>query len=392
MLSKARIYNVFVIVTMALFCLFTYTSMRALGFEEFSGSFGSIVRFVVVVLGAVSVLMSRNEEKTEFVILWSIWEVWLILDLFLLGLRAGGGSASIFYVLFAPMTFLLFYHSEMQSQKTERMAYWGFVVLFVLAFYMNISNLAYRDIDIGEETGISNLVYWCLCAVPFLFLSEKRWLQVVFLLLSIIIVLLTSKRSATISIMLIAMAFLFYSTKDSEHMFRNLFFTIVAGVVVWYIIDRYFKGSYLGIVERMSNMKNDQGTGRIPLYKDVFAVMKQNSFIDWLVGRGYGSITITRHTNAHNDALQLLFEYGFVGLLFYVMMLYFVIKRTITLKRGNSLYYMGHVASLMILLVLGAVSNLVVFYSYFAFICAYWGIVEAKMVQANQIKRIKIVS
>lgn len=392
MLSKARIYNVFVIVTMALFCLFTYTNMRALGFEESSGSFGSIVRFVVVVLGAVSVLMSRNEEKTEFVILWSIWEVWLILDFFLLGLRAGGGSASIFYVLFAPMTFLLFYHSEMQSQKTERMAYWGFVVLFVLAFYMNISNLAYHDVDIGEETGISNLVYWCLCAVPFLFLSEKRWLQVVFLILSIIIVLLTSKRSATISIMLIAMAFLLYSTKDSEHRLRNLFFTIVAGVVVGYIIDRYFKGSYLGLVERMSNMKNDQGTGRIPLYKDVFAVMKQNSFIDWLVGRGYGSITITRHTNAHNDALQLLFEYGFVGLLFYVMMLYFVIKRTITLKRGNSLYYMGHVASLMILLVLGAVSNLVVFYSYFAFICAYWGIVEAKMVQANQIKRIKIVS
>ena len=385
MLSKAKLYSAFVIVTIVLLCLFTYANMLSLGFEESTGSFSSIVRLAVVAMAVLTMVLDINEMKTRFTILWFFWAVWLLIDFFLLGLR-GEGIANIFNVLFAPMTFLLFYHSGIQSPKTETIAFWGFVVLFAIAFYMNISNLEYRTIDIGEETGISNLVYWCLCVVPFLFLTEKRWLQLVFLGLSIVVVLLTSKRSASIAMLLIVLVYLLYSTKESKHRIRNLFLLVVVGVLVYYIINRYFIGSFMGLTERFSNISDDEGSGRIPLYRDVFAVLSQNSLVDWLVGRGYGSIIITKHTNAHNDALHLLFEYGFVGLLFYILLLLFVIKRTLRLRKDNSSFYMGYVASLIIVVVLGAVSNLVVFYSYFAFICAYWGIVEARMDNTNRIK------
>lgn len=385
MLSKAKLYSAFVIVTIVLLCLFTYANMLSLGFEESTGSFSSIVRLAVVAMAVLTMVLDINEMKTGFTILWFFWAVWLLIDFFLLGLR-GEGIANIFNVLFAPMTFLLFYHSGIQSPKTETIAFWGFVVLFAIAFYMNISNLEYRTIDIGEETGISNLVYWCLCVVPFLFLTEKRWLQLVFLGLSIVVVLLTSKRSASIAMLLIVLVYLLYSTKESKHRIRNLFLLVVVGVLVYYIINRYFIGSFMGLTERFSNISDDEGSGRIPLYRDVFAVLSQNSLVDWLVGRGYGSIIITKHTNAHNDALHLLFEYGFVGLLFYILLLLFVIKRTLRLRKDNSSFYMGYVASLIIVVVLGAVSNLVVFYSYFAFICAYWGIVEARMDNINRIK------
>ena len=69
-----------------------------------------------------------------------------------------------------------------------------------------------------------------------------------------------------------------------------------------------------------------------------------------------------------------------------MIMLVNVLKRTIILRKEKSHYYIGYAASVVIVLVLGLVSNLFVFYSYFAFICAFWGIVEAKMVQSGFLK------
>ncbi|MBQ3946470.1 MAG: hypothetical protein II670_12820, partial [Alphaproteobacteria bacterium] len=116
-------------------------------------------------------------------------------------------------------------------------------------------------------------------------------------------------------------------------------------------------------------------------------VLEQNSIGDWILGRGYGSIVLSRHTNAHNDALQMLFEYGIIGLFVYIAMFIYAIKRARVLRRNNSEYYLGYAISIVIFIVLGMVSNLVVFNSYFAFICAFWGIVESKLVQNKLIRR-----
>lgn len=385
MLNKSTIYTAIAYVMMVLFCLYTYVSMRSLGFEEASGSFTSIVSLVVTFLGFVALLVSINEYKTQFVVLWLLWIGWMFMIFFLFGL-GGKGIADIFRVWLAPMTFLLFYYAGRNSLKSEKVAFIGFTILFALAFYENISLFRFVNIVIGEEMGITNLVYWCLCAVPFLFLAPKNWQQLTFLIASLIIVLLAGKRSASIAIALISVVFLLYSTKSRKNKGRNLLFFVVAGIALYYVINRYFMGSLLGLTERMSNMGEDEGSGRIDIYKAVFAEMDYFSLLDWLVGRGFGSITITNHTNAHNDGLQMVFEYGLVGLIFYITMLFTVIKRTLRLRKIKSPYYMGYAASLIIFVVLGAVSNLVVFYSYFAFICAYWGFVEAKMVQANQIR------
>ena len=202
---------------------------------------------------------------------------------------------------------------------------------------------------------------------------------------------LTGKRSVFIALTFIYLIYCFYIIRSerSGKKWRSIIFITVVLVAVYFIVNRYMSESLMGFMDRLSLMgeEGDSSMSRIDIYESCFDVMNNNSFIDWLFGRGYETVRIlTTHTNAHNDALQMLFEYGIIGLVFYLFMFLFSLKRTLLLRRMKSPYYLGYAASFAIFVVLGLVSNLVVFYSYFAYICALWGLVEARLVQERLIK------
>ena len=113
------------------------------------------------------------------------------------------------------------------------------------------------------------------------------------------------------------------------------------------------------------------------IYEDVISHMKLNYDLSaWVIGSGYGSIVATNHTNAHNDALQMLYEFGIIGLMFYFWMLYLMLKKLFQLYKIKHEYFTAYATSVIVVIVLGLVSNLVVFYSYFAFITFFWGAID----------------
>lgn len=382
MMRNVKLYNILTIVIMVLLCYYTFKSILALGFIGETGTFAAVVALSVSVVSLFTILISKEKKSTQFSRFWWFWIIWFFVDFFVFGLR-GKGQANIWFVIFAPMTFLFFFTASEYSDKVKKIATIGFLVLYGIAYYMNFQYLSFVQVDITEEIGITNLVYWCLCAVPFIFLIPKKWIRLALILSTVIVVLLTGKRSANICMVFILVSLVLFNGKK-ERRTRNVIFALLGGIVLLVFVNRYLSFAVEGVVERMNTVQTSQGSGRIPLYNDVFNVLKTNTFIDWLVGRGYGSILITSHTNAHNDALQMLFEYGIVGLFLYVIMFVSVIKKTITLYRQNSQFFMGYLVSVIIFVVLGMVSNLVVFYSYFAFICAYWGLAENE-IQFNRL-------
>lgn len=390
MLKKVTIYNFFTIIAIALFGWYTYHSIQSLGFETTAGfSYDAITKLVIIAMAVLSMILSKNRVYTNFSILWIFWSVWLFILFFMFGLR-GVGISNILHVTFCPMTFILFYTMTLYSDKITQITFIGFIFIYLLSLYLILLNLStVIGVQLGEGTAITNLIYWCLCPLPILLLSKKRWVIPIAIGITFVIVILTGKRSATIAIAFIVLAYIINEMKG-RFSAKKILGVILLFVAFVFLINTYFENTFLGVMERMSNMKDDQGSGRIPLYLDVFNVMKDNTFIDWLLGRGYGSITITRHTNAHNDALQMLFEYGIVGLIVYGLMILYIIKRLIVLYKQNSIYYMGYASSVIITVMLGLVSNLIVFYSYFAFICAFWGIVEAKMAQSKFVNLIYV--
>lgn len=391
MLKKKNIYFIFIIIAIVLFIWYTYNEMRLLGFEESSGlSHAAITKLGIFVMAVMTIIISNNSFFTNFSILWILWIIWLFIDFYILGLR-GVGVSNIFHVTFGPMTFILFYLISLNYNRVENMLRIGFLIIYLISIYLIYTNLVYFiGVQIGEYTEVTNLIYWSLCPLPLLLLYDKKWIQISIVFITTILVILTGKRSAFIIIGLSLLVYMFNFIKGRYKVF-NIFILLLIVIGASYFVEEHIYDTFLGVLERMNNIKDDQGSGRIPLYMDVFDVMKNNDFIDWLVGRGFGSIEITKHSNAHNDALQMLFEYGIIGLVVYIFFIIYLITRTNLLRKKQSPYYIGYVISLIITIILGLVSNLIVFYSYFAFLCAYWGFVEAEMVKSGFIKKIYII-
>ena len=100
--------------------------------------------------------------------------------------------------------------------------------------------------------------------------------------------------------------------------------------------------------------------------------------IEFLIGKGYGTVSQTGHSLAHNDFLQMVYEYGIVGAIFYIRFIILIIKRTVHLNRIKSKYFFGYFACTSIIIVMGLISSMLVFDKFFAFLCAYMGFVEAQ--------------
>lgn len=384
------IFDFLVFAAIIIFALLAHISMRFIEFEEQLSSSTNYLKFGFAVLSLMAMVISRTKLWSSFTFFWFLWIVWLFFDFYLLGLK-GSGIADYFVVILAPISFVLFYYASLNSQKIDIIALIGFFVVFILALFQTIQqmNLILLYSFLGEEGSQSNIVYWCLCPLPFLMMLKKRWQQGFVLLVMSAIGLLTGKRSV---FFVLALVIAFYSFDIFKG--KKKFGTVLVFVLLFVVgtgVLMHFMGDFIGgIVERLSHMgeEGDSSMSRIIIYEACFDVLKNNNFADWLFGRGYETVRmLTTHTNAHNDALQMLFEYGIIGLIFYLCMLYYCIKRLILLKKRASPYYMGYMASVVIFVVLGMVSNLVVFYSYFAYICAYWGMVEARIVQESAIKR-----
>lgn len=381
--SNTEKYALFV---MVMLMVFTYVSMKPAAYNlQVESSFSSFLILLFSLFGSVTVL-NEQKKQTKFSSLWVFWCLWLVFDFFILGQR-GGGVTSIFYVTFSPLLFLLFCSLSRKSERIVKMASYSFIAVYAIAVYMVMIALRNMGFVIAsdDEMPALNIIYWVVSLVPLLLLSEKGWIRFVTIIVAVVMVIVTGKRGAALSVAIILILFLFNtgsinntsSTKKSHNRALTALFFIV---VLYLIIDSIFEIPLLQMTDRFRSLSEDQGSGRIPIYNDMFKAFGQSSPIELIFGHGYGSIANTRHSTAHNDALQLLYEFGLIGLLVYILMLVRIIKRMFILRKIRSPYYLSYASSVVIAVVLGMVSGLVVFNSYFSFVCIFWGIIEGRMV------------
>lgn len=364
---------------------YTYYAMLGLTFLTQS-SFVSIIQLCVFVLAIVVLVMyGYIPLHSKMNKMWMCWLLYYVIVFFLLGLR-GKGISDFFQVCFAPATYFIGYCiSSKLTKATHLSSLWAIPIMVIAAYIIQISS-ALRQIDINDADAIAanNLYFFMLCITPFVFMLKNNTLKNVLLLVSVVFCITTVKRSAFIAMALIVVLYAYYllfmnkqQIGTSKYIFLLLF--ICGG---YYLVSNNLSSATEVIIGRMDSMGEDQGTGRIPLYQDVISNMTyRNDLPAWVVGNGKGSIYATGHTNAHNDALQMLYEFGVVGLFLYFWLIILILKRTIYLFKKKHPLFMPYAASVIITIMLGLVSNLVVFYSYFAFITALWGIVEGTLYQ-----------
>ncbi len=256
------------------------------------------------------------------------------------------------------------------------------IIPFLYIFFRYYYTLRFTTQFINSSNQASfavNSIYYLIMFIPFILEIRKSHIKNIMILFIFLCVLISLKRTAFISLVLSILGYyyieLFHKNKRKKKtifVFAFLVLIILLFFSYYYILNKLD----LDILNRINSLQYDEGSGRLTIYKDVIQAIKNTSFIYLIFGFGSNGVFFSGASNfsAHNDFLEVIYDFGFVGFTFYfsfIISLFRLFYKSFKLKLefSSSLF-----SSLIIFSVMSMFSHLIHTPSFFVYLTIYWGL------------------
>lgn len=282
--------------------------------------------------------------------------------------------------LWWPCIFILFYHIAAYPKLVYKFFNNILTKLFVGALlFFPFTYMAFSY----SEMHATNYVFFISLLFPLLFFVKKKK-RYVYYTIGLMFSILAFKRSG----MLIAVAagavitwydFLKSKGRDSTaKKIMSVFFVLVM-VGVFIAIDSYTGGHMSG---RFSSIEDDGGSGRDVIFEYVILRFRNMDVTYQIFGLGFNGVMnhewyeLRRglFISAHNDFLEVLCDFGYVGTVMYLIFIISIILNTKKIFKYSPNLYKANIMSLLIFIIASMVSHLFIYPTYYAFMMIPWAI------------------
>lgn len=276
--------------------------------------------------------------------------------------------------LFGLIVFYLFYSTKYDPKSLKQISRYSFVALSILSFLY-----IYKRIDPSFKSPQAwslyvNSVYYPLCILPYCLYKKK------YALLSIILVLfcsfVSSKQGAFVAIILIALLYYFVNQKQEEKKIGTKFFIpiCILGFIGLIAYNDIVSTYNIDIMEGFSTISEDGGSGRMDIYLLVLSKLGVADLTQLLFGHGgINAVANDIGISAHNDFLEIIYDFGLIGFILYLSIIVIIIKNTLRAYKSRRIIANGLIASVIIFLVLSMVSHIMFILKYGLLIFSFWG-------------------
>jgi hypothetical protein len=302
-----------------------------------------------------------------------LFACWMIINLLLLVGVYPLGIRKVFTWLGGLLFFYLYVDGDLK--KLKQVAFFMTCAIVPLGIVANVFVQRTAQMK-GEEFVVINQVYNVLPLLPWCFVFRSRLIQLVVAVGMAGIVGISAKRGAFIAFSLMMFAMLMTSALVRGRLLSaimrgiQMFIVGVFGLGVLLFVDHSRGGA---IYYRVMNIGVDKGTGRLDIYYIIIENIKNFSAAEMLMGAGYYSSAMTTgKSGAHNDWLEVMHDFGLIGLLLFTLINLSLIVYWYRLVRAkNDLavpligFYVLFFGLTMYSIILSA--------GYFIFITAAWG-------------------
>lgn len=246
-----------------------------------------------------------------------------------------------------------------------------FCLILMLSFLMSLEG--YGEWVSSKDYTMTN-VYYILCFLPFIIDIDSKWIKRIFTVLIFFCVFLSFKRSAIVisSVIIFTMILLFFKNEKKRNTALMLVIVFTIAIVTMPILleRTNMQSIYSMWLERFSD-SNTRGT----ILLDVWNMQIESSFFEWIFGHGYNAVMndIGYGLSAHNDYLEILYDYGLIAFVLFIVFIVSMIKYCKRLKKFDCKYYKGMIISLEIFIVASIPSHVYTYSTYFIILSLYWG-------------------
>ena len=223
------------------------------------------------------------------------------------------------------------------------------VLPFSIIFIIKCWNI-FLDASINVY-GLYNSVFYVLFFLPFFLLIKNNILKNSMLLIVFATVIMSYKRSA-ILILVLSVAYYFWAEiggKSTINKKIGILFGIAFLIIIGVVLFNYLQAKYqLDWLARIQDAAESGGSGRLDIWNNMWDAMKKQSFTEWLGGHGYRTTGI--FGGAHNDFLEILYDYGIIGFILYFSIIVLLFRYVYFMKKCSYKYRSAFVASLILFL------------------------------------------
>lgn len=367
-----------IMTTLVIFRAIYATIYRGL---EMGGISGTISRFfvpVAIALSLVSILHFSINHNDHFGLIW----IGLSFSMFcvLLEITFGNNPLNRGFVNAMNITLWVFvmagaYYGGRYSASINK---YIFIVLMSSPILL-VLYLSRIDI-IATMGGTRNLPYYSLFLLPILLMTKSKFISYASISLVAIAILLSYKRAGFFAIITATVAFSYYDARLSTST-KNKFYTVLAlmaavfGIAILY--DNFTTTYGLDWTDRLRHMIYSGGTGRTQIYRNVIHALQNQNIIFWITGNGYDATRTKLGVWAHNDFLEILYNFGVFGASFYLVLWGYIIRMLTILKRNNYRFYPAFLVSVILFLWGSLFSQMIIFPYWFLGISLSWGLMFA---------------
>jgi len=334
---------------------------------ETSSVFLAVFHSVIISIGVIYFMRNINKKISLYfnifsfvLMIYSFLIIWMLPTSDVRNVKIG------YSLPFISQYFILcfFYWSFRNNKHID--SFFEPVIICIMLIIDIVYMLTFSEFSalVNEGSAFGNS-YYPLLMLPFVVaLSNKLWRNI--LMCIIIVITLTSlKRGGLIALSLSFFTYYLvsvYCTKAGS-MFKSiiiafLFILIFFMSVSWF--DTKFNDNHLK--ERMEQMSEDGGSGRADYYAMVWNKITDSSAQELITGHGYlSTIQVTGKYTAHNDFLELLYDFGILFFIFYIVFWYKYAKYCIKHIKQRTKYATALSVSFVLVLTLSVFSHIFIY-------------------------------
>jgi hypothetical protein len=343
----------------------------------------TFIKLAIETLAILYIFLNTRQfrKAPALTVIISVWFVWMVTRSFFMlpyyeSIRRWG-SMDFMPVMYWPLIYLVMYFYARENPKAIKWTILLFMTLMATTSYLFV--YIFRDIYAYSDNFVQNsIVFNIIVIFPWLLISEYRLVRYLGIIAMSVLAVYSLKRSIITALVLSLVSYFFGGiifNRQRKHLFKTIVMITLLAVSLAFAYRYSNILVWNAMTKRLELISEDEGSGRLSIYKDYIAELKNESFAKLMVGRGHNASTQFYGTTTHNDFLEVMFAYGINGLVLYICLHLCLIHNCYRLIRIRSSYAEVWVASYAICFILSLVSHLVI-YPHFGHLMALWGTIQ----------------
>lgn len=276
-------------------------------------------------------------------------------------------------------------HGVRVIERSKRVA-WCIALFFVLF-------LGVKQFSAGRGIPLISTAYYTLFLLPFALMLKNRVAKWGLTLLSFAAVLLSTKRTGFIAFVAAILVYFiveFRQSPKTNGKKLKIALGAIIGAVLGYAFFQYYTRSHdLGMIDRLLSVQEDGGSGRTEIWRQTAQMILDSDPLSLIFGHGFNTVygDSPLALSAHNDILEVIYDYGIFGVVLYLSFCVKVFAYYKKVKREKPELAKAYAVSLVLFVCMSLFAHLVIYTTHFMFLCVFWGLVIGELDKGITIRR-----